>query len=349
MSILQKKTAIILHSTSMLEDWENALRKCYGEDLSIGYYYGKKKKDGDVVIHIINSAVSNEFKIDKTTTLNPIQYWNQFGFVVFDECHLYANKFCGEIFKRAQTPYMLGLSATPDENINKFDKIVWWGIGPVLDAKKISGYQSTDAQFTGQVFRIMYYGEPKYTKLLKNEKTDMISIAETISMICDDDSRSRVVIKCIKECLDRGLFTYVFADRRNYLEKLQNMLIVECKEMKGATNIVANNTDFMRVVGGTKNEVLALAAKESKVIFTTYQYMGTGKSIIKMNALILATPRKSKMKQYIKRIFRLGSDTTIERHIYDIVDMKTVLKNQWYTRCTYYNSKQFNISEEKYK
>lgn len=373
---IKKKTAIILHSTSMLEDWEKALRVCYGDELKIGYYHGKKKKDGDVVIHIINSAVSNEFKLpnekyvkksktkkelkkttddkknneaeeEKYITYNPIEYFDRFGFIIFDECHLYANKFAGRVFKRAQAPYMLGLSATPDENSNKFDRLVWWGIGDVLDAKKIPGYVSTDKSFTGKIHRIMYYGEPKYTRLIKNKITDMVSVAETIGMICADPYRTAVILMCIKKCLSDGLFTFVFADRRDYLEVLRNRLIEE-KSMSDRAEIMVNDNDYMRIVGGDKNATLALAAQKSKVIFTTYQYMGTGKSIIKMNALVMVTPRKSKMKQYVKRIFRLGSDMSIERQVYDIVDMKTVLKNQWYSRNKYYKEKKFTVIEEKH-
>ena len=80
-----------------------------------------------------------------------------------------------------------------------------------------------------------------------------------------------------------------------------------------------------------------------RIILTTYQYMGTGKSIPKMDAIIYATPRKSKSRQFTNRIFRLGSNYDIERQIYDIVDWRTIVKNQWYKRKKYYNEKEYAI------
>jgi len=370
---IKRKTAVILHSTSMIKQWANDLRSCYGNDIKIGYYYSKKKVEGDIMLIVVNSATNSEFKFknaktgnrvkskadskvnsktESYTTYNAIDFYNQFGLVIMDECHLYANNFCGKVFRQAQTPYVLGLSATPDENINNFDRLVWWGIGPVLDAKTIPGYVSTDDTFTGEVHRIQYYGAPNYTRVMRNKITDIVSTTDTITMICSDDKRSDIVIYCIKECLKKNLFTFVFADRRDYLEILRNKLIAETTSgltnAKEQTDIMTDDKDYIRIVGGSKDEELAIATEKSRVIFTTYQYMGTGKSIVKMNGLVLATPRKSKMKQYIKRIFRLGSDTTIKRHIYDIVDMKTTLKNQWYVRNKYYKDKNFDISEEKH-
>jgi len=354
-SRINKKTAIIIHSTSLMEQWKSVLYACYGNDVSIGSYYSKQKKLGDITLIIINSATSSEFtittgkrKTKKIKIFNPIEYFDQFGFIIYDETHLYANNFAGQAFKVAQAPYMLGLSATPNEHPDKFDKLVWWEIGPVLNATEIPGYHSTKNEFTGEVHRIMYYGKAKYTKLIKNKVTDMVSVTETISMICKDADRVNVIIYCIKECLKKKLCTFVFADRRNYLEKLR-LSLQSCNIINNSSiDILTNESDYIRIVGGASDLDLANAEAKAKVIFTTYQYMGTGKSVTRSNALILATPRKSKMKQYIKRIFRLGSDASITRHIYDICDMKICLKNQYSYRKKYYVSQNFKITSEKF-
>jgi len=161
-------------------------------------------------------------------------------------------------------------------------------------------------------------------------------------MICEDEFRNNIIIDCIEKCLQDNLYTFVFADRREYLEKLRKKLIIRIGNDTDS-DILVTKSDYVRIVGGAKNAELDSAAKHSKVIFTTYQYMGTGKSIPKMNALVLATPRKSKMKQYIKRIFRLGSDAKINRIIYDIVDMKLTIKNQWSKRKEFYTDNNFKI------
>ena len=77
--------------------------------------------------------------------------------------------------------------------------------------------------------------------------------------------------------------------------------------------------------------------------------MGTGVSIPRMDALILATPRKTKSRQYINRIFRLGSDYTSVRKIIDIVDWCTHMKAQYYHRKKYYAEKNYPIEPKSIK
>jgi hypothetical protein len=319
---IQRKTAIILHSTSLIEQWVKVLNSALGDSVSIGYYYAKKKKLGDIMLMIIDSATSETFKF-KTGDLPAMDFYNKFGFIIYDECHTYANKFSMKAMKIAHAPYMLGLSATPDENTMGFDNLVWWELGPVLNATSIPGYESTSEDFKATVHRIQYYGPPDYTKVLTSEATELTNTAGTINMICEDTIRNNVVIDCIKRGLDLGLYMFVFADRREYLETLRQLL-----------------QDTLKIEG----EIV-----DDDKSFTTYPYMGTGRSIVKMNGLVLANPRKSKMKQYINRIFRLGSDETVERHIWDICDMKLKLSNQWNVRKKYYDSKGYKIESEKIK
>lgn len=349
MSIFKKKTAVILHSTALIDQWVKVLNTCY--DNSIGYYYGKKKTDGDIVLLIIDSALNNEFTFkvgNEIITLSACDFYKRFGYIIYDECHEYANGFASKVFKVAQSSYMLGLSATPDENTFNFDPIIWWELGPITKAEDLPGYKSTKNSFTANVHRIMYYGPPQYTKLLKNEKTGMTSFSSTINMICEDKIRTELVVQCVQKCMASGLYTFVFADRREYLEEIRTLLNKKTQNTN-LTEMVTTDTDFMRIVGGAKSTDLETAEISAKVILTTYPYMGTGKSIVKMNGLVLANPRKNKMKQYINRIFRLGSDASITRQIYDIIDMKTILKNQWSIRKKYYLEKGYSIDETKYK
>ena len=63
-----------------------------------------------------------------------------------------------------------------------------------------------------------------------------------------------------------------------------------------------------------------------------------------MTALLLATSRKSKGTQIIGRIFRLDKDLNhLHRYIIDIVDNKSVLKNQLYSRMSAYKERECNI------
>ena len=347
MSKFNKKTAIVVHSTSMIEQWNKVLKTCYPE-LSVGFYYGKAKVLGDVMLLVIDSAIKPKFVFKKQNKeMTALEFYSMFGFIIYDECHLYANNNDGQVFKVAQARYVLGLSATPDENANKFDKIHQWELGSVLQASKIPGYKSIANNFTANIYKVQYYAHPDYAKNIIEPATGMLSTSKMLSQLTTDMKRASLVVDCICKCLEANLYTYVFADRRDYLELLRCMLSARQKNVD--SDIVVSDGDFMRLVGGSKALDLETAEVKSKCIFTTFAYGATGRSIIKMNGLVLATPRKSGMTQTIGRILRLGSDASIKRQIYDIVDMKIKLKSQWSSRKKYYDSMGFEIVEEKYE
>jgi hypothetical protein len=360
---IKKKTAIILHSTALVEQWVSVIKTALGEQTKIGFYYTGHHQDGDIVIMIVNSASMENFEIKvgkEKKKLSAIEFYSRFGFIIYDECHMYASHSAIQAMRQAQAKYVLGLSATPDEHTKGFDKIVWWYLGPVLVAKNLPGYQGTSENFKAVVHRVMYHGEPRYTKSLINEKIKTLDVAKTINMISEDPVRNELIIDCIIKLMRKRLNIFVFGDRREHLLHLKGLLENYLEQQNEAQKagrqtdipqaeleMLLDNRDFTRLVGGTKADVLERAGQKSSVIFTTYQFMGTGKSVPRMTGLVLAHPRRSKMKQYIARIFRLGSDQNIERHIYDIVDMRLSIKNQWTTRKNYYVSKNYQIVEEK--
>ena len=92
----------------------------------------------------------------------------------------------------------------------------------------------------------------------------------------------------------------------------------------------------------TKKEILE--AKESQIIIATYQYAYRGVSLPNFDAMIMTTPRRAKTYQTLKRIFRMGGDSSITRQIIDIVDIRTKLKNQKSTRMEQYKKPIFNAT-----
>jgi len=89
------------------------------------------------------------------------------------------------------------------------------------------------------------------------------------------------------------------------------------------------------LTGGAKGEQINTSAEKATMIFTTYGYMGTGKSIPKMDTILFVTPRRNGVEQVIGRVFRPGPNKN-ERWILDIIDWKINLKSQWYERLNVY-------------
>jgi hypothetical protein len=399
-SVFKKKTAIILHSTSMIEQWRKVLNACF-PGVKIGCYYHKEKTHGDIMIFIINSATKDKIVIEGEELLAG-DFHERFGFAIYDECHLYNNSYLGKAFKYLQTQKMIGLSATPDES--KTDKLVWWELGPILTANKIPGFQTESVNFKAEVYKIKYAGPPDFTQVIKNEYYDITNTPLTINMLCEDLDRNKIIIDCIIDYMKNNKYLYVFSQRREHLTILMKMLKLamrsdgetrkdgearsdceisrsdgearsdgetrsdgeprkdceisrsDCKiqsdgepqsDCKITPGLVLDDDDFVRLVGGSKSIDAENAELKANVIFTTYQYGATGRSIIKMNGAVLASPVSSKMKQTIGRILRLGSDVNIVRKIYDIVDVRLKLKSYWPKRKKYYDDMNFKIIEYK--
>ena len=275
--------------------------------------------------------------------VSPTAFFQPFGYVVFDEIHLYSSTSRKQIYNRCQRKYMLGLSATPDENKDGLDAVNLWNCGSILKASDLDGYSVEDIPFKGEVTVVRFHGHPDYIQILMNEKMDIINHSGMVNQICEDPYRLHMIVKIVFELRGCNKNIFVFADRREYLKKIKTYMsifgIASHDLLKSS-----DQTKVMNLMGGATADEMETAKTSATVILTTYQYMGTGVSIPRMDALILATPRKSKSRQYINRIFRLGGDYTSVRNIIDIVDWGTHMKSQYYIRKKYYTEKKYPIA-----
>lgn len=119
-------------------------------------------------------------------------------------------------------------------------------------------------------------------------------------------------------------------------QKIDNPEIVQCT--------TDEEYEKLSVTTGTGKgagiENLKHAAANARVILTTYSYMGTGKSIPRMDAIIFATPKKNRVEQYVGRILRPGENQGAHRYIIDIVDAGTSLKSQLKARSQTYETQE---------
>ena len=340
--INQCKVLVITHTRTIMNQWIEILKNAYPKN-KIGCYYGKKKEEGDIVVAVINSLMMKELQ-ENGEHVSPFKYFAKFGFVIIDEVHEYSAEKRKQIYSKLQSTYMIGLSATPDEKDYNVDDINTWNVGEILDASLLKGYTVKDIPFTGEVQMIKYTGHPDYTKIIMNEALDVVSFPKVMNQICEDPYRVHIVVKTIYDLRKDGQFVFVFADRRAYLDLIAKSLTKFRIQQHQMTND-KEHKEVIKLMGGSSVEEMKHAKDNCSVILTTYQYMGTGCSIPKMDAIILATPRKKKSKQYINRIFRLGGNYDITRQIIDIVDWNTCAKSQWYMRKKYYKEKKYPITE----
>ena len=331
-SKINKKTLIIVPTSYLLQQWVNLLEQ-YFPNNTIGTFYSKAKKDGDIIVAVINSvALLDEFKVnERIISVNKL--FSKCGLVIFDESHLYISKMFKKVFYRLNCKYILGLSATPDQRLYNQDDIHLLNIGPILDASTIPNIKLDEHSFISDVNVIKYNGPDQYTKIILNNN-GIIDYNAILNMFIDDMYRNQLIVNNIKNLLNQSLCIFVFTDRRKHAELLYNILLnqTDDNDIFNASVPELNLQKPIILYGGSKDNEIKEAKEVSNVIFTTYAYSSTGVSINKMNALILASPRKSNMTQIIGRIFRLGSDQAKKRIIIDIVDNKSFVKKQFYQK-----------------
>lgn len=262
------------------------------------------------------------------TVYGHVEELRDYKMIIIDEIHRVPTpKFHKILWLTA--PVMVGMTATPDERVDGFDIVYKQHLGDVIYAEEIENYNISDHQFQGLVKKIIY----------RNPKYNVEHYSQLINKLCDDEKRSKVICKEVKRLYRKNMNIYVFSDRVEYLFKLKD-------------NTFPRN-DTVYVISGSKNshglkcvELFEKANKDARIIFGTYQVFSEGISINRMDAIILATPRKNKMRQILGRILRRDGDRGIIREIVDICDVNTMCKNQWLTRSTVYDEKGYDV--EKY-
>lgn len=337
--LISKRTLIIVPNTYLLNQWVDLLEKLF-PDNKIGRYYTKEKVYGDIIVMIINSACNNdEFKFrvsrGKYNTIPSDVLFKDFGLVIYDECHMYCTKIFKHIFNKANVENLLGLSATPDDKVNGFDKLIKFHLGEIVIAEDIEKYEKNVDQFISNIQTIKYHSPDEYANIHLNKYTKLINTPKILEEITSDPYRNQLIINKLVEFYNEKRNVYVFSDRREHLEllykKFVDIMITINKNIMDDLFIpeVDDSVKSSILYGGSTMNDIDIAKNTSKIIFTTYQYSSTGVSIVKMDTLILTTPRRSNMKQIIGRIFRLGSDMEKSRIIVDIIDTKSVLKSQY--------------------
>lgn len=350
---IKRKTLVVVPNTYLLNQWVKILTE-YFPTATIGQLYGKHKVDGDIIVGIINTVSDlTEFEvkqklplpnigktvkyIKQSTTVSVDELFSKIGLTIFDESQMYVSKEFRKAFKRIHSRFTIGLSATPDIREDKLDRIHTAWLGPIIDADDLDNYSPAQDAFQSKATLIKYHGHDDHVEF-KIRDDGMMDYQSIIESLVNDPNRNQLLINEIMKLAKNGYYVFVFSDRRSHLEQLYDTILNE----PNSNNVCLSMPEADKKIilyGGSTDETIQTANDISNIVFTTYQYSSTGVSIKKMDCLVLTTPRRSNMKQIINRVFRLGSDQTIERQIIDIIDMKLPIKNQHRERIKAYKER----------
>lgn len=338
---LHVKTLIIVPNSGVLDNWKDKIfTKELFPNIDLGYYYTKGKKDGDVVIMVINSALSNVFKIDGHE-ISWQEYMSTFSMVIYDEVHNYVKTSKkGEIFHRTCMRYRIGLSATP-QYAGDFEPALYWYVGDLIDCNQYV-INTNIVPFIGTVYKYEYYGPEEYTQIIRNEHNGFISFGKMVKQFAQDMFRHKTIIAMVKKLHSMGRNIIIFTEHIEYCRVIAQELSTEYYVNSPESNVSA-------LLGGASEDDLK-NARSSSIIVVTFGYGKEGLSYDQLDTLVFATPRKSGMEQILPRIMRQGGDINIPRIFIDVVDMCSPnFKKQYIERKEIYNKYNFKIIKRQIK
>jgi len=348
---------LVIVPTEVIRDgWISEAREVMPE-VSVGRYIQADAVSDPRTGLAVPSAARFEITVAIINTVRdrPREWFDGFGMTIFDEAHEYHTETSIKAVWRANTRYVLALSATPDEDMGRLSRTMFRFFGAPIRVEDIPGADVASVNFGGRVLEVAFDGQDAFCVPVIM-KAGTLSHVMTVGRLIEDQRRTRMIAAAVKwlltlherlggdELLEAGLgvnpadltapvrmhSVLVFASHRRFLPAIRDA-ILEC--VPPADLVVPELDEGARPAGG---QVLwggsAGDARErahrARIVLTTYGYSRRGVSMKQMTACVLATPQKSGFNQIYGRIFRRGSDESIVRVIVDVVDMKSPLRRQ---------------------
>jgi superfamily II DNA or RNA helicase len=311
-SLLQKKTLIIVHKGFLLRQWKERIEQ-FLPTARIGRIQGKliDIENKDIVIGMLQSLSMKDY--DKSI-------FKGFGLTIIDEVHHISAEVFSRVLFKLVTKHMIGLSGTMvrQDGLTPVFKMF---MGPIVASwtrgiQKDVHVQSIEYISTNCIFNNI---ELNYLK-----QTDYVKM---ITKLVNFKPRTEFICKVIRDTwIKRKTQILVIGARKTQLTYIYDNI---------KTRGVATVGYYM---GGMKEHELKLSEGKN-IIVATYKMAEEGLDIKTLNTIIMLTPKKD-VRQSVGRIMR----STGDKLIIDIIDQHANFKRYWTKRRRWYNNQQFKIN-----
>ena len=312
-SILSKKTLIIVHKEFLLNQWIERIN-----EFLPGAKIGKIQadvydvKDKDIVIGMLQTLYIKSF--DQNS-------FYEFGFTIIDEVHRIGSEQFSKALLKCVTPYMLGISATVERK-DKLTNLLYMFIGDRIYKEdkrdddqvlvKSINFINNDDDFNNVEYD--FRGSVKYSTM--------------ISKLCNFNPRSELIIKVTSNLIYNN-------------DKKQIMILAHNKSLLNYLHERILQLNFASVgfyIGGMKTKDLN-ETETKQIVLATYAMAAEALDIKTLSTLIMASP-KTDITQSIGRILRVKGNNPI---VIDIIDPHEPFQKQWIQRKRYYKKNNYFI------
>lgn len=273
------------------------------------------------------------------------------GGILAHNCHHISSATHSKVmYKIGGSPYILGLSATPERQDGLTDILKLW-TGDIFHQSKMVVKGLPVNIHTYKLNSIKY--KDYY---LPNGK---LMYSRMINQLITIEHRNIFIINIILDILQKepNRQILIVSERIDHVNKLNEMFGIQCK-LKG---LELSHSTYIGTTMKTAQKELSM---KSQLIFSTSQSFGEGIDKSSLDTIVLTTPKKhvkeNKDKkihssisfvQIIGRIFR-KAHTIYNPLIVDIWDQHSIYKIQGYSRKSYYkdimNKNSINLTHNIY-
>lgn len=316
---LKRKTLIVVHKTFLMNQWKERI-DFFLKNARVGKIQGKTLDiiNKNIVIGMLQTLSMKEF---------PPGTFDEFGLVIYDECHHVSAEVFSRALPKTASMYMLGLTATPKRK-DGLSKVFEWYIGDVTYSIEKRKEEEVEVRCINY---IPEKNTDKYNKEIYNFK-GTVSMPQMITNICSYMPRTDYITNVIKEYAKIGRKILILSDRREHL-----------KDFKGLLDNEKYSSGYY--VGGMKQKDLKIS-EEKQILLATYSMASEGFDVPSLNTLILASP-KSDIVQASGRILRQRpEDRKFCPIIVDIIDNFSLFSRQAIKRKRMYKRNNYNIKYE---
>jgi superfamily II DNA or RNA helicase len=290
---------VVPNSTAVREQWEDAIKIAF-----------PKIKPNQIIVELPLKAIKTES-------------FRNYPIIVFDEIHSFCTRVWSQLFL-TNAQFIIGLTATPQERQDNFDIFTLQNVGKIIQISSQQICEQTDISLPRLIYKTINCDE-EVEDVPKNNigSTDFFELCKIIQ---NNKTRFSIVINEIVELFnDKSAVFFVFVNLKTYAQAIFDALP---PKIQSETSIFIGESNKK-----TAETTKKFAYEKARVIITTFSKSGKAINITRVNSIILASPKKSGMKQLIGRIFRThyGAEQKPGLLI-DIFDRKTPIKHQYWAR-----------------
>lgn len=328
--IAQRKvsTLILLESSPLIEQWQNALEQFLNVEEALPTYQtrsGRIKTRSSVIGVIQGPKDTSTGIIDlamagslcKKGVFHP--RIKEYGMVLVDECHHSASETMRKILREVTAKYIYGVTATPFRG-DGLDKINFMLLGPIRFE-----YTAREKAAEQGIEHILL---PRFTRTVLAQGRESIPISAAYETIQTSGTRNEQIAADIKSCVEACRTPVVLTKQVEHAELLYQKVKNSADKVFLLTGRQSKNENAL-----LRAQMAAVRQTESMILVATGQLIGEGFDYPRLDTLILAAPVswKGVVEQYAGRLNR---DYAAKRAvmIYDYVDVHIPVFDKMYAK-----------------